>query len=267
MKYYEDLSEYRDQIEPSLWRASGPPAVRPEELYIWLWSPHGQPEPTFGAPEKNIGWLDSRHEYPRGPSGEEFKAVLEKMCNETRYHLWRARRDCPICKRELAGPLAAEIRVRGLDVVYAAPNVVSHHIAVHNYAPPQEFVEAVLESKGRQAEPVLGTTRSIPPDLLVREHVDAGALLQRVVDLVRSEGKADQIRDVSIVFDGSVFVVDATFAPQRVPEASRRTWNVPENAVLNIDQGSFGIRSMLSCQLQKRYDEIFRKGKPPIYKE
>ena len=77
MKYYEDLSEYRDQIEPSLWRASGPPAVRPEELYIWLWSPHGQPEPTFGAPEKNIGWLDSRHEYPRGASGEEFKAVLE----------------------------------------------------------------------------------------------------------------------------------------------------------------------------------------------
>jgi hypothetical protein len=265
--YYQDLTEYRDRIQPSLWRASGPPAARPDELYIWMWSPPGDPEPTFGAPEKNIGWLDSAHEFPRGQSTEEFKAILEKMCDETRYHLWRARRDCLICKRELPGPLAAEIRVRGRDAVYAAPNVVSHHVAIHGYTPPQEFVDAVLESKGRQAEPVLVTIRQIPPDLLVREHVDAEVLLQRVIDLVRSEREADEIRDVSILFNGSDFVIEAAFAPQRVAEVSRRTWTIPEDAVLNIEQGSYGIWSMLSFQRQKRYDELFRKGKEPFYKE
>lgn len=267
MAYYQDLSEYRDRIFPSLWKASGPPAVRPDELYIWMWSPSEKPDPTFAVPEQNIGWLDPHHEYPRGQSGEEFKAILERMCNETRYHLWRARRVCPICKREISGPLAAEIRVRGLDVVYAAPNVVSHHVVVHGYLPPREFVEAVLASEGKQAEPVPGTGRKIPPEMLVREPVDAGALLQRVIELVRNENELDQIRDVSIMLDESVFVVDATFAPQRTSESSRRTWRVPEDAVLNIEQGSYGIWSMLSCQLQKRYDEVFRKGKEPFYKE
>jgi hypothetical protein len=265
--YYQDFSEYRDRIQPSLWRASGPPTVRPDELYIWMWSPAEKPEPTFGVPEKNIGWLDSHHDFRRGESTEEFKAILENMCNETRYHLWRAPRHCSICKRDLVGSLAAEIRVRGMDVVYAAPNVVSHHVAVHGYMPPPEFVEAVLKSNGRQADPVPGTTRIIPPGFFVRDQINAGTLQQRVIALVQSERQADQIYDISIVFDGSVFVVTATFEPQRAAGSSQRTWNVPEDAVLNIEQGTYGIWSMLSRQLMKCYDEMFRKGKEPFYKE
>jgi hypothetical protein len=177
-----------------------------------------------------------------------------------------------ICPGLLSGPLAAEIRIRGLGVVYAAPNLVSHHVAVHDYMPPQEFVEAVLKSNGRQAEPVPGTIREIPPDLLIREHVEAGMLWQRVVDLLQSkklqsDNAADHITDVSIVFNGSVFVVDATFVLKGVAESSRRTWNVPEDAVLNVEQGSYGISSMLSYQLNKRKEEIFRKGKVPYFED
>jgi hypothetical protein len=235
--------------------------MRPDGLFVWAWGP----EPTFGVPELNVGWLDPRHEYQRGQSEDEFKLILEGMCNETKYHLWRAQLYCSLCERVLSGPLAAEIRVRGVDVVYAAPNVVSHHVAVHTYSPPREFVEAVLKSNGRQAEAVSGTTRVIPADVLVREHVHAEELLKHVVELVRAENEADQIYDISIVFDRNIFVVAATFAPQRTAELARRTWNVPADAILNIEQGSFGIGSMLSCMLKKRYDEVFRKGKKPLF--
>lgn len=272
MKYYRDMSEYRHGIHPSFWGASGPPAVRPEELYVWIGSSAEDPEPTFGAPEKNIGWLDSHHDYPRGSSGEEFSAILAKMCNETRYHLWRAPLDCSLCKRQIPGLLMAEIRVRGVDVVYAAPNVVAHHVTVHDYLPPREFVEAVLESKGLQAKPVLVTVRAVPPGVLVRENVEAAALQGRVVDLLLGNKwltlqKAEQIYDVSIVFDGDAFVVEATFAPLDSAEVVRRTWRIPEDAVLNLDQGAYGIESMLCQHLQKRYDELFRKGKPSFHKE
>jgi len=40
---------------------------------------------------------------------------------------------------------SAEIRVIGVDgKIYAAPNLIYHYITVHNYRPPDEFIDAVL---------------------------------------------------------------------------------------------------------------------------
>jgi len=38
----------------------------------------------------------------------------------------------------------AEIRVRGADAMFRASTLVLHHVIVHNYSPPAEFVQAVV---------------------------------------------------------------------------------------------------------------------------
>jgi len=41
---------------------------------------------------------------------------------------------------------SAEIRVQGIDgAVYAAPNLIYHYMANHNYLPPEEFLGAIRD--------------------------------------------------------------------------------------------------------------------------
>lgn len=39
---------------------------------------------------------------------------------------------------------SGEIRVKGINCVYAAPVMIYHYVRVHGYKPPQEFIEAVI---------------------------------------------------------------------------------------------------------------------------
>ena len=40
---------------------------------------------------------------------------------------------------------SAEMTVKGKDgKIYAAPNLIYHYMAAHDYDPPKEFVEALL---------------------------------------------------------------------------------------------------------------------------
>jgi hypothetical protein len=95
----------------------------------------------------NVGWLDAEHDFSKGNVPgmviERLKSLAKKPTNQTRgFHL------CPFCKSESADAASsAEIRVGGRNgKLYAAPVLVCHYIEVHNYQPPQEFVEAVMES-------------------------------------------------------------------------------------------------------------------------
>lgn len=269
MQYFPDLSEYRFGLHPKLWTASGPPAERPKGLYSWQWD-HGTPEPAFGLPERNIGWLDSHHEFPCGPSDQEFVAILDRLCRNTRYHLWRGSRPCLVCGELLPGHVgAAEIRVQGTGVVYAAPNLIHHYVASHSYAPPRDFVDAVGRTGARQADPVPGTKRDIPPEVLERKTVSAEDLEAGVIRCLRASSGAAEITDVSIAFAAGVYTVKATLAPGAPASAEdsvRRTWDVPEDAVLNVAQGSMGVESMLSYALNVRKEELFREGKPRLFK-
>lgn len=104
----------------------------------------------------NIGWLDSKHPFNQRKSDELFLDKLFDFClnrvNQTRgYHL------CPFCKSGFGLNVrrnkkkiilgSAEIRVKGNNgKIYAAPNLIYHYVESHNYCPPIEFVEAVLNS-------------------------------------------------------------------------------------------------------------------------
>ena len=107
----------------------------------------------------NVGWLDTEHEFSRGKVSdvaiERLKSLARKSVNQTRgLHF------CQFCKNEsgdlnahvermvkIGAASSAEIRVAGKSGrIYAAPVLICHNVETHNYQPPQEFIEAVMES-------------------------------------------------------------------------------------------------------------------------
>jgi len=121
------------------------------------YSYHGHPEPE----SRNVGWLDSEHDFPCGPVPvgfvERLLAFSKKPAKQHRgFHI------CQFCgidphlviydqaamqRLNEAGALgSAEIRVVGRSrVVYASPTMICHYVAAHRYQPPQEFIDAVME--------------------------------------------------------------------------------------------------------------------------
>lgn len=104
----------------------------------------------------NIGWIDDVHPYSKGKITDEFIFFLWEYIkypiNRTRgvYHNKRldSQKTFHIAHYEgyhiTLGD--AEIRVVDIenDVIYAAPNLVLHYIITHQYLPPEQFVNAVI---------------------------------------------------------------------------------------------------------------------------
>lgn len=103
----------------------------------------------------NIGWLDANHSFSKNKASEELLNGLFEKClypiNKTRgYHL------CQFCKSSSFGLKAtrngkeiilgsAEIWIKGKDgKTFAAPNLIYHYVAEHDYEPPNEFIDAIL---------------------------------------------------------------------------------------------------------------------------
>lgn len=110
----------------------------------------------------NIGWLEKGREF----NLEKNSATSLKLVNQL-WKTWENRcvrtrgfHECEFCDGQ-ASPLklrapngnicsigSAEFRVLGRDgVVYAAPDMLLHYILEHNYQPPQDFVDSVLNIK------------------------------------------------------------------------------------------------------------------------
>jgi hypothetical protein len=109
-----------------------------------------------GTEVLNIGWLDGIHLFAKAKPSEELLNALFRAClnlvNQTRgFHV------CELCDTRSFGIQAsrddktivlgsAEIRVAGGNgVVYAAPNLIYHYVAEHDYNPPVEFTNALLQ--------------------------------------------------------------------------------------------------------------------------
>jgi len=103
----------------------------------------------------NIGWLDNQHDYPKGKLPQEFIERLWLFCNNPVCGTW-GYHECELCLHPTFGVDvsyngaklhlgSAEIRVIGKGgTLYAAPDFIFHYVTVHDYLPPQEFIEAVL---------------------------------------------------------------------------------------------------------------------------
>ncbi|MDY7091647.1 MAG: hypothetical protein SX243_01610 [Acidobacteriota bacterium] len=101
----------------------------------------------------NVGWLGEERPYPTGQTFPEFHQALEEICARP-ILLHRGFHDCEFCPQDsnVNPPWSTigngQIRVLGQNGVwYSAPTMVHHYVTKHNYKPPEEFVEAVLNPK------------------------------------------------------------------------------------------------------------------------
>lgn len=96
---------------------------------------------------KNVGWLASDHPFETGPVPNRFLNILRgkaarRVNPGVSYH------PCDICGSGDPGSRGrGEIHVYGEDgTLYIAPTLIVHYVGVHQYLPPQEFIDAVLQS-------------------------------------------------------------------------------------------------------------------------
>jgi hypothetical protein len=102
--------------------------------------------PNEDAETLNVGWLDARVAFPTGETPPEFHARLFLLC-QRRVNQTRGAHFCPLCigvRRKDRAWASAEMRVRSETTAYAAPTLIHHYVVVHNYKPPEAFIEAVL---------------------------------------------------------------------------------------------------------------------------
>ena len=108
-----------------------------------------------------VGWLGASIGRIRVPSSN-FLDALFLACLDT-VQQTRGFHPCSFCEQTIFdGPIRASrmgrttslgsaevwVPVDG-NIVYAAPDLIYHYVETHHYAPPEEFVSAVLAKYGR----------------------------------------------------------------------------------------------------------------------
>lgn len=94
--------------------------------------------------ELNVGWLQKDQPFPIGEVSTEFLEKL-KWFNEKPFPLfYLGHHQCEFCE-DIEATSSCELRIVGSDgTVYATPSLIIHYIEKHNYLPPQQFIDAVL---------------------------------------------------------------------------------------------------------------------------
>ena len=103
-----------------------------------------------------VGWLMPSESYPKGEMPE---SVFEKLCqllqNSWNPVLPAGFHQCEFCRftgggishfknYKVSALSCVSLYVPGDGVIYVAPESVAHYIDAHNYCPPKEFCDAVM---------------------------------------------------------------------------------------------------------------------------
>jgi len=122
----------------------------------------------------NVGFLSSQYDYERRKAAPELLDALARFCTVC-VGLTRGYHSCEFCPpadREVIKKVpfgdryitlgSAEIRVFGVNgAIYAAPTLIHHYVSEHDYAPPEEFVQAVLAGSAPPDPSYLNRLRDI----------------------------------------------------------------------------------------------------------
>jgi hypothetical protein len=93
-----------------------------------------------------IGWLDSKNDFPKGDVPRE---VIDKIKNMEPYIRTKGFHTCEFCTDsddKRISRSSTEFKVEGNGKTYCFPQMLVHYITKHNYQPPQEFIDAVLDT-------------------------------------------------------------------------------------------------------------------------
>ncbi|GAA3061626.1 hypothetical protein [Actinokineospora globicatena] len=113
-----------------------------------------------GAPAGtvNVGWIGVEQPYTRRPANAELVHALLRLSLTHDVRQMGGYHRCPFCEHtgHFVVPFAespvdmcylgsAEIQIEGSDgTIYAAPTLIAHYVADHEYRPPADFVRAAL---------------------------------------------------------------------------------------------------------------------------
>ncbi|MEE1938026.1 hypothetical protein V1L54_01090 [Streptomyces sp. TRM 70361] len=107
----------------------------------------------------NAGWLAPEHDYCKGIVDERV-VHASRVLNAAYDNQTRGVHHCEFCDADrpfvLGGTTgdtkvrlgSTEIRVRGNNTIYAAPDLTTHYITEHQYRPPEEFCRAAAKAAG-----------------------------------------------------------------------------------------------------------------------
>ena len=103
-----------------------------------------------------VGWLESDHEYSRGPVTEELVARLTQLLvNPWQPWVTMGWHNCEFCRFSRGSRQftfenttidmgISNLFVPAADTIFVAPSLIVHYIDAHEYSPPQQFQNAVL---------------------------------------------------------------------------------------------------------------------------
>ena len=105
---------------------------------------------AHGDHVRAIGWLSDQHPFPTGDTPPEFLARLKEFCQRwaeglapLAWGVFAGPHRCELCRGFMA---SGNVGVPAGDVLSAAPEMVAHYVEAHRYAPPAEFITAVLSA-------------------------------------------------------------------------------------------------------------------------
>jgi hypothetical protein len=97
---------------------------------------------------KAVGWLEHGHPFTTGSVSAGFRSKLEELVRSPWMPVFfMGPHFCTICKAKdpaLRHGAAYNAFIPGNGFLYVAPQLIVHYIDDHAYAPPEEFVRAVL---------------------------------------------------------------------------------------------------------------------------
>jgi hypothetical protein len=106
-----------------------------------------------------VGWLSRDEPYTKGEVSELF---FERLCQLLQNH-WKMfqfldTHECEFCrftggygdvffqgKYKIKATSSTNILIPGKGFIYVAPDSIAHYIDAHEYCPPEDFCQAVLE--------------------------------------------------------------------------------------------------------------------------
>jgi len=106
---------------------------------------------AYGRPDDclNIGWIGK--EIPEiGDVSDEFIKKLEEveLSDEFTAERHKGFHRCEICGKIMGSSVK---KISGNGKCYKFPSQVSHYVKDHNYKPPQEFIEAIMNLKIKES--------------------------------------------------------------------------------------------------------------------
>jgi hypothetical protein len=97
-----------------------------------------------------IGWLHPDYPFSQGAVSPAFLARLKLFASQAAlstkalfFPIWCGVHQCEFCDQSIG---AQNFGVPAADLLYIAPEMIVHYVEAHDYCPPLEFQNAVMNS-------------------------------------------------------------------------------------------------------------------------